>query len=99
VRAAARGDDPALLKNLVGDVLVSGETVPDAPAAAPKLTAAEYETLRLICDGFGYEEIAERQCVASSTVKTHTKRLREKLGAENLAQLVVRAIEFRYIGA
>jgi len=98
VKSAARGDDPALLKNLVGDVLVSGEVFPDAPAKAPQLTAAEYETLRLICDGLGYEEIAARRGVLSSTVKAQVKSLREKLDAQNLAQLIVRAIQFRFIG-
>lgn len=98
VKSAARGDDPALLKNLVGDVLVSGQSLPDAPATAPQLTTAEYETLRLICEGLGYEEIAAKRSVAPSTVKAQVKGLREKLDAQNLAQLIVRAIQFRFIG-
>ena len=99
VRGAARGEDPSMLKNLVGDVLVSGEAHPEMPDAAPQLTAAERETLWLICDGHGYAEIAARRGVEVSTVKAQAKQLREKLGAQNLAQLVVRAIQYSYISA
>lgn len=97
VLAAARGDEPILLKRLVQDIVISGDALPDTPAIAPRLTPTEHEVLLLITDGLGYEEIAERQGITPWTAKSHVKRLREKLYAENLAQLVVRALQYRYV--
>ncbi len=98
VRLAAEGGNPTLLKRLASDIAIAGDTLPDAPIVAPALTPAEYAILLLVCEGRSYEEIAETQGITVWTAKSHVKRLREKLAAENLAQLVVRALQFRYIG-
>ncbi|MCZ9884952.1 response regulator transcription factor [Arthrobacter sp. B2a2-09] len=97
VRQIARGDHPSLIRNLIDDIILSGDHLPDAPAAAPRLSPCELETLRLICEGHGYDEIANAQNITPWTVKTHAKHLREKLLAENLAQLVVRALQYKYV--
>lgn len=99
VLAAARGEDPKLLKHLAQDIMISNDRLPEAPAIAPHLTPAEREILLLIADGLGYEDIASSQGISIWTARTHVKRLREKLYAENLAQLVVRALQYRYISA
>ena len=96
VRAASAGESPELLKGLAEDIAISGDHLPDAPSAAPQLTAREMELLTLLCQGHGYEEIAAAQSVALSTVKSHARNLRIKLGARNLAQLVVRALQFKF---
>ncbi|OAV62943.1 response regulator transcription factor [Enteractinococcus helveticum] len=96
VRGAARGDDPSMLKFLARDILISGDTLPETPLVTPELTHRELEVLMLICRGQSYEEIAKAQGVSAWTVKTQTKKLREKLQAENLAQLVVRALQYRF---
>lgn len=98
VRTAAASDDPTLLKRLASDILVSGDLLPEAPITTPRLTPAEYRILMLVCRGYGYAEIAAEQYVSEWTAKSHVKRLREKLAAENLAQLVVRALQFKFIG-
>lgn len=96
VRAAARGDDPRMLKFLARDIVIAGDRLPDAPLVSPELTEREVEVLTLICQGCGYKEIAEALGITVWTAKTQAKRLREKLQAENLAQLVVRALQFRF---
>ena len=96
VRAASAGESPELLRGLAENIVISGDNLPDAPEAAPQLTAREMELLTLLCQGHGYEEIAAAQSVAMSTVKSHARNLRIKLGARNLAQLVVRALQFKF---
>lgn len=98
VRDALNSDDePRLVTRLYTDIRLSGDAQEPPSPPQQELTAAEFETLRLICTGRNYEEIAARLNVAPSTVKTHTKHLREKLQAENLAGIILRAIEYRYI--
>ena len=96
VRADSAGESPELLRGLAENIVISGDHLPDAPEAAPQLTAREMELLTLLCQGHGYEEIAAAQSVAMSTVKSHARNLRIKLGARNLAQLVVRALQFKF---
>ena len=96
VRAASAGESPELLRGLAENIVISGDHLPNAPEAAPQLTAREMELLTLLCQGHGYEEIAAAQSVAMSTVKSHARNLRIKLGARNLAQLVVRALQFKF---
>ncbi|QAY60413.1 response regulator transcription factor [Microbacterium protaetiae] len=97
VRLAARGENPALLRGLIEGVLISGDKLGDAPTVVPNLTRSERQVLKLICTGLTYGEIAQQLHVAESTVLFHTKSLRMKVGAKNLAQLVIRAIEYRYV--
>ena len=99
ILTASAGEDPGLLRNLAQDILVSGDQIPQAPVVAPHLTQSERDVLDLICQGKGYEAIADSLKISAWTVKTHTRNLREKLQADNLAQLVVRALQFRFISA
>ncbi len=94
---AVEDDDPRLLKNLAQDILICGDRLPQASAAVPKLTAVEKQVLDAICEGYGYDEIAAQMQISAWTVKTHSKNLRQKLHADNLAQLVVRALQYRFI--
>lgn len=94
--AALEGDSPVLLRNLAEDILVSGDSVPDVPDHAPALTEAELSLLRQICEGLDYSEIAQRQFVTLHTVKSHARNLRIKLGAKNLAQVVIRAMQYKF---
>ncbi|MGO3833140.1 MAG: response regulator [Microbacteriaceae bacterium] len=97
VVSAVTSDDPRWLKTLAQDIVISGDRLPDAPVKNPELTRAELDTLLLVTQGFTYAEIAMQQHVSAWTVQTHVKHLREKLHASNLAQLVVRALQYHYI--
>ena len=61
------------------------------------ITPRELEILQLIADGLSNREIAERAFVSENTVKTHSSRLFEKLGARRRTQAVQLAKELRLI--
>jgi len=52
------------------------------------ITPREFEVLQLIAEGLSNKEMAERLFVSENTVKTHTSRLFDKLGASRRTQAV-----------
>jgi DNA-binding NarL/FixJ family response regulator len=52
------------------------------------ITPRELEILGLIAAGLSNREIADRLCVSENTVKTHSSRLFDKLGAKRRTQAV-----------
>ena len=52
------------------------------------LTPRELEILELMAEGLSNREIAERGFVSENTVKTHTSRIFDKLGAKRRTQAV-----------
>ena len=52
------------------------------------ITPRELEILELIAKGLSNREIAERLCVSENTVKTHSSRVFDKLGAKRRTQAV-----------
>ena len=67
---------------------VARQGLPRLLSGSPELSAAECEIAR---------EIAERFGVTENTVKTHTTRVFDKLGAQRRTQAVQRAKEARLI--
>ena len=61
------------------------------------LTPRELEILELIAEGLGNKEIADRVHVSENTVKTHSSRVFDKLGARRRTQAVQLGKEFRLI--
>jgi len=76
--------------------------VPSAQPFAPNnrkrehlsITPREMEILELIAQGLSNREIAEKLCVSENTVKTHSSRVFDKLGARRRTQAVQRGKEF-----
>jgi DNA-binding CsgD family transcriptional regulator len=67
----------------------AGPFEPDpAQKAALGVTPRELEILGLMADGLSNKEIAERIFVSENTVKTHSSRLFEKLGASRRTQAI-----------
>lgn len=62
-----------------------------------KITARELEILQLIAAGLSNREIAERLFVSENTVKTHSSRVFDKLGARRRTQAVQLGKEYRLI--
>jgi len=58
------------------------------------MTRRELEILELIAQGLSNREIAEKLFVSESTVKTHSNRIFEKLGARRRTQAVQLGKEF-----
>jgi NarL family two-component system response regulator LiaR len=52
------------------------------------ITPRELEVLQLIAEGLSNKEMAERLFVSENTVKTHTSRVFDKLGASRRTQAV-----------
>jgi two-component system nitrate/nitrite response regulator NarL len=55
------------------------------------LTPRETVVLRMLSDGLGHVEIAERLAISERTARSHVAAVREKLGASNAAQAVAKA--------
>ena len=58
------------------------------------ITPREMETLELIAQGLSNREIAEKLFVSENTVKTHSSRVFDKLGARRRTQAVQLGKEF-----
>ncbi|MGB8763154.1 MAG: response regulator transcription factor [Candidatus Sulfotelmatobacter sp.] len=58
------------------------------------ITPREFEILELIAQGLSNREIAEKLFVSESTVKTHSSRVFDKLGARRRTQAVQLGKEF-----
>ena len=61
------------------------------------ITPRELEILGLIAEGLSNKEIAERVFVSENTVKTHSSRIFDKLGARRRTQAVQRGKELKLI--
>lgn len=61
------------------------------------ITARELEVLQLIAGGLSNREIAEKLFVSENTVKTHSSRVFDKLGAKRRTQAVQLGKEFGLI--
>jgi DNA-binding CsgD family transcriptional regulator len=64
-----------------------------APSSTRKITPRELEVLGLIADGCSTKEIAEKLWITDETVRTHVRRLLNRLGARTRAHAV--AIAYR----
>ena len=74
---------------IVREVTVSGPCVRDeARLNELGITPRELEILDLIASGLSNREIAERLFVSENTVKTHSSRLFDKIGAKRRTQAV-----------
>jgi DNA-binding CsgD family transcriptional regulator len=67
----------------------AGPFTPDAARIdALGITPRELEVLQLIAEGLSNKEMADRLFVSENTVKTHTSRVFDKLGASRRTQAV-----------
>lgn len=91
VRAAYQGDavlSPSVARRLVGQV---------RKPAQETLSQRELDVLRLIADGEGNREAANKLFISESTVKTHLLHIYEKLGVRDRAAAVAEAYKRRLL--
>ena len=91
VHAAYRGDavlSPSVARRLVGHV---------RKPAQEALSQRELDVLRLIADGEGNREAANKLFISESTVKTHLLHIYEKLGVRDRAAAVAEAYKRRLL--
>ncbi len=69
----------------------------DSKREALGITPRELEILQLIAKGMSNREIAEKLFVSENTVKTHSSRIFDKLGAKRRTQAVQLGKELRLI--
>lgn len=74
---------------VTGALRVAPRRLPRPPI---RLTGREQQVLHALCDGATNEEIAEQLCIGADTVKTHVRRLYDKLGARRRTQAVALAL-------
>ena len=86
------------LKAAIREVHAGGRPVGEAVAkrlASPKpeapLTPREMAVLRMLSDGLGHIEIAERLEISERTARAHVAAIRDKLVATNAAQAIAKA--------
>ena len=66
---------------------------PGIPALEEPLSERELDVLRLLASTMAGSEIADRLCVATSTVRSHTKAIYGKLGVHTRLEALDRARE------
>lgn len=69
------------------------------PEAAPEynLTAREKEVLSCIVDGLAYKMIADKLFISYETVRSHVKKIYEKLHVASLTEVVSKAMKERIV--
>jgi two-component system invasion response regulator UvrY len=96
-----------LLLGILRKIAAGGVHVGDVAAAAllqsgdkqphEALSNREFEVMRLLVEGVGPTEIAERLHLSVKTVSTHKTRILEKLNLGSTAELVRYALEHRLV--
>ncbi|MFF4028856.1 LuxR C-terminal-related transcriptional regulator [Streptomyces sviceus] len=97
VRVVAAGDvvvSPGLARALI-DAVRSGHTVENSVPGnrLDTLTGRERDVLTAVASGDSNAEIADRLCIAPTTVKSHVSNILTKIGARGRVQAVVFAYE------
>jgi two-component system nitrate/nitrite response regulator NarL len=89
VVACARGED-VLPPELIGSF--AAQVRQHAQGQAPLLSERERQILQMIADGKSVPEMASELFLAQTTVKTHIRRLYEKLGVSDRGAAVAKAM-------
>jgi len=91
-------DFGAFFSPAVSQILLQNVVSPDAaPSKTGKLSQREQEVLHLIDEGKTTKEIAAQSNLSARTVETYRVRLKRKLEARNVAELLRRARELRLL--
>lgn len=85
---------PASPASLTGNIQLKPDTVADStPNNRVSLSAREHEVLALLVEGLSNQEVGNRLHISTETVKTHMRRIMEKLGVSDRTQAAVKAVK------
>jgi DNA-binding NarL/FixJ family response regulator len=98
VHAGQRQLSRKIVDELIDDSLAQHRLIErESPLA--QLSSREREVLQLVVEGKSSAEIADQLALSSKTVDTYRSRLMQKLGIDNVPQLVLFAIRHGIIAA
>ena len=85
-----------LLRNIIIEINKSKEhTNPDGDVVS--FTSREEEVLKLICNGYATNEIADKLFLSPKTIDNHRSKLLQKTGVKNSIGLVIYAIKNKIV--
>jgi DNA-binding NarL/FixJ family response regulator len=100
IRELQFGGSP-MSPSIARKVLTKMQQIPQhvQPEAAPdyRLTAREKEVLACIVNGLSYKMIADQLHISYETVRSHVKKIYEKLHVASLTEVVAKAINQRIV--
>jgi LuxR family maltose regulon positive regulatory protein len=76
---------------------IDKERIVDKQFSVEPLSEREIEVLRLMAEGYKYQEIADRLVVSINTIRHHTRNVYDKLEANNRTQAISRAKELNVL--
>ncbi len=88
----------AVARHLLRRFRSIGEHATPQAGPVPHLSEREQEILRLVVKGFRFPEIAELLGVSAHTVKTHVRRIYEKLEVSSRGEAVYEALQLGLVG-
>lgn len=88
--------DPRIASRVLQSYSPSG-SAPEADPAASPLSSREIEVLRLVVEGMTNQRIASKLVVSIETVKSHMRRIMEKLAVSDRTQAAVRAVRDKLV--
>ena len=74
--------------------IVAGDKAGTTKTAIENLSDREFETFRLIGQGYKASQVAEKLHLSVKTIETYRSRIKEKLGLDNAAQLLQYSISW-----
>jgi LuxR family maltose regulon positive regulatory protein len=84
-------------ENVLSAVTIQKEPTVHTQLLAEPLSEREIEVLRLMAEGYKYQEIAERLFVSINTVRHHTRHVYGKLNVNNRTQAIGKAKELNLL--
>jgi LuxR family maltose regulon positive regulatory protein len=87
----------AFPENIRSAVTIQKEPAGNTQLLAELLSEREIEVLRLMAEGYKYQEIAERLFVSINTVRHHTRHVYGKLNVNNRTQAIGKAKELNLL--
>lgn len=95
VRSVAAGQSrisPSMATKLLQEFSAMSKHEPKEMPSAPRLTDREMQVLKLVAEGLGNRDIAERLYISENTVKNHIRNILEKLHLHSRMEAVVYAV-------